>query len=194
MNNKSNFFPATLGIFLLIAGNAEAHTMASTGTSMFAGIMHPMLGLDHLLAMIAVGLWVTKLEKQAQWTLPLVFISVMLAGFGLARLGWNVAMVEPLLAASVLLLGLLIAGPQRLSLMLSVFLVSLFGLLHGYAHGIEVPASGSIWLYVAGFMLTCAVLQATGLAIGQILGRVRGAMTLWGAAIATTGMALLSGL
>lgn len=193
MTTKLSAFSITLGLLLLVAGNAEAHSLAMTGASFYSGIVHPFLGLDHLLAMIAVGVWATKLGRQAQWTLPPVFASVMVVGFGLARLGWSASLVEPLVAASVLLLGLLVAGPRRVSIIFSAFLVSLFGLLHGYAHGIEVPISGSVWLYAAGFTLTSAVLQATGVGLGSMLGRVRGAVTLGGAAIAATGLVLLTG-
>jgi urease accessory protein len=142
---------------------AEAHTFGAQGTGLTAGLVHPFMGLDHLLAMIAVGIWAGQLGGRAVWIVPLTFVSVMAAAAGLGPLGLSLPMVEPAIACSVLVLGLLIAGSVRLPTIAGAGLVGLFAVFHGYAHGLELPQAASPILYGLGFVLATTLLHGLGI-------------------------------
>lgn len=126
-----------------------------------AGLMHPIGGLDHVLAMVAVGLWAGLLGGRAVWALPAGFLGAMVLGFGLGAAGVGVPMVEAGILASVIVLGALVAASARFSLLLAVPLVAVFGLLHGHAHGTELAGQGA-FAYAAGFLVATAALHAVG--------------------------------
>jgi urease accessory protein len=152
------------------------------------------MGLDHLLAMIAVGLWAAQMGRRAVWQVPIAFVAVMAIGFGLARLGLSVPVAEPMVVASVAILGAIVAGAIRIPVGLGAALVSVFAVFHGFAHGIEMPAASSTWVYAAGFAIATASLHWVGLSLGTSLRRLPIAVRLGGAAISVTGVALLVGM
>jgi urease accessory protein len=162
---KAKYSLALFGLlaYVTILPVAEAHTFGSQGAGLMAGLTHPFVGLDHLLAMIAVGIWAGQLGGRAVWLIPLTFVSVMAAAATLASFGLLLPLVEPAIACSVLVLGLLIAGSVRLPTSLGALLVGLFAVFHGYAHGLELPQAASPILYGAGFVLATALLHGLGI-------------------------------
>ena len=162
---KAKYSLALFGLlaYVAILPVAEAHTFGSQGAGLMAGLTHPFVGLDHLLAMIAVGIWAGQLGGRAVWLIPLTFVSVMAAAATLASFGLLLPLMEPAIACSVLVLGLLIAGSVRLPTSVGALLVSLFAVFHGYAHGLELPQAASPILYGAGFVLATALLHGLGI-------------------------------
>ena len=179
---KAKYSLALFGLlaYVTILPVAEAHTFGSQGAGLMAGLTHPFVGLDHLLAMIAVGIWAGQLGGRAVWLIPLTFVSVMAAAATLASFGLLLPLMEPAIACSVLVLGLLIAGSVRLPTSVGVLLVSLFAVFHGYAHGLELPQAASPILYGAGFVLATALLHGLGIGFAsnsrqhKILQRIAG--------------------
>ena len=158
------------------------------------GIAHPLSGLDHVLAMVAVGLWASQLGRPACWLLPLAFPGVMALGAALGFAGWALPWTEIGIAVSVLVLGLAIAFARRPSLAVSLTLIAMFALVHGYAHGTELPASASPLAYGFGFVAATLALHAVGLALGGLCVWAAGRVVMRGAgtAIAVAGIALLA--
>ena len=179
---KAKFSLALFGLlaYVAILPVAEAHTFGSQGAGLMAGLTHPLVGLDHLLAMIAVGIWAGQLGGRAVWLIPLTFVSVMAAAATLASFGLLLPLMEPAIACSVLVLGLLIAGSVRLPTSLGALLVGLFAVCHGYAHGLELSQAASPILYGAGFVLATALLHGLGIGFAsnsrqhKILQRIAG--------------------
>lgn len=158
-----------------------------------AGIAHPILGLDHLLAMVAVGLWAAQQTGTARWTLPLTFVATMLLGGSLGFAGLEMPMMEIGIAGSVLALGLLVALSVRPPVAVASALTALFALSHGVAHGLELPALVSPWGYAAGFVAATAALHGIGYAVARNLPQVAAPLVrLAGAASALTGAWLLA--
>lgn len=148
----------------LAATPALAHLDPGEHGSFLAGLSHPLFGLDHVLAMVGVGLWGAVLGGRARWTLPTSFVGSMIGGFALALAGVGLPFVEPMVLASVLLLGLAVALLVRMPLGAAGALVGLFGLFHGHAHGGELGAAGAL-SFGLGFVAATAVLHAAGLFI-----------------------------
>ncbi len=138
-----------------------------------AGLVHPFLGIDHLLAMVAVGIWATQLGGRARWLLPASFIAIMGLAGSIGIAGVALPMIESGIATSVLLLGLLIAFSVKMNPVLGACLIGLFAVFHGYAHGVEMPALSTPWQYGVGFMLATGVLHGTGLLLGSGLHQQR---------------------
>ncbi|MFM9842512.1 MAG: HupE/UreJ family protein [Dongiaceae bacterium] len=185
------------GVLLTILGlPAEAHLLNASHAGAVQGFAHPFSGLDHILAMVAVGLWAAQIGRRALWVLPLAFPLAMAAGGLLGMSGVTVPGIETGIAASVALLGLLIALAAKPQLPVAVGLVALFALFHGHAHGTELPAAASPLLYGLGFVAATAILHLIGLGIGQILKLPQGqlAVRAGGAGIAAAGAFLLLGL
>lgn len=178
-----------LAAMILLAGTASAHTGDHTTVTGFAGgLAHPLLGLDHLLAMVAIGLWAAQQGGRALWAVPAAFIGAMVMG---GMLAWaNVALphVETAIALSVLVLGLLIATRRHWAVMAGMALAACFAVFHGYAHGLEMPLAASPALYGLGFVLATLGLHGLGIA-GSLIGRP--AVQWAGAGIAATGLALI---
>ena len=166
---KAKYSLALFGLlaYVTILPVAEAHTFGSQGAGLMAGLTHPFVGLDHLLAMFAVGIWAGQLGGRAVWLIPLTFVSVMAVAATLASFGLLLPLMEPAIACSVLVLGLLIAGSVRLPTSVGVLLVSLFAVFHGYAHGLELPQAASPILYGAGFVLATALLHGIGIGFAR---------------------------
>jgi len=185
---------AVLTFAVAICGSnvALAHTGLEHAVSFASGFKHPWTGLDHALAMLAVGLWAGLNGGRALWAWPAAFVGVMAAGGALGIAGVAIPMVEPGILASVIVLGLLVLTAARLPVVLGAALVALFALLHGHAHGAELPAQASAASYAAGFALATALLHGLGLGVAYLCrsdsGRliVRGA----GALTAVAGVAL----
>jgi urease accessory protein len=174
------------------SGAAVAHTGMEHAFSFASGFAHPWTGLDHMLAMVAVGLWAGLVGGRALWAWPAAFVGMMLAGGTLGMASVAVPLVEAGILASIVVLGLLVLAAARLPVALGAVLVAVFALLHGHAHGAELPSGAAAATYAAGFALATALLHAVGLGIAH-LGRrdngkliVRGA----GAAVAVGGVAL----
>jgi len=151
-----------------------------------AGFVHPFTGLDHLLAMLAVGLWAAQLGGRWIWAVPLAFVGSMALGGALGFAGVKLPLVEPTIAASVLVLGLLVALRVRLRWS-GLAVVGAFAVFHGIAHAAEMPAEASTLFYAVGFVLATALLHAAGVALGM-LPRARWA----GVPVALAGLWLLA--
>lgn len=153
------------------SGAAFAHP-GHESASFFTGFAHPLGGLDHLLAMLAVGLYAAHQPGATRWMLPAGFVLAMLAGAGLGALGVALPAVEAGIAASVLVLGLLIALAARLPLAASLPLVAAFALFHGHAHHAEMGGA-SLVTYATGFALATALLHGAGYAIAHWMPQTR---------------------
>lgn len=173
----------------LLAGPAMAHSGHGLAGGLEQGLLHPLTGLDHLLAMVAVGLWAAYLGGRARWLVPAAFVGLMVCGALLALGGLGLPGVELGIALSVVALGLALAGHLRLSTLLAAALVGAFGLFHGHAHGAEAAPGLSLVAYGGGFVLTTLALHGVGLAIGGN-GQPRFAR-LAGGGIAAAGLFLL---
>ncbi|SFT55144.1 HupE/UreJ family protein [Pseudomonas marincola] len=160
---------------------------------LMAGMAHPLFGLDHLLAMLAVGLWAAQQQGAARWALPLTFVASMLLGGVMGFYGLQVPMLETGIAASVLAFGLLVAVAMRLPMALALGMTALFALTHGVAHGLELPAMASAWTYALGFVAATAALHATGYALVRYLPQAAAPLVrLAGVGSAITGVWLLA--
>lgn len=159
------------------------------------GFAHPFSGIDHLLAMLAVGLWAAQNKRSALWALPLAFPAMMVAGALLALAGVALPGVETGIAASVAVLGLLIAFAIRMPLSASTSVVSVFALFHGFAHGSELPHGASALWYGTGFVAATALLHLAGLTLGLAANQKMAAraVRVGGMAIAALGGYLLGG-
>ncbi|MDX2227844.1 MAG: HupE/UreJ family protein, partial [Verrucomicrobiae bacterium] len=161
-------------------------------SGLVSGWSHPFSGLDHLLAMVAVGLWAAQLGQRAFWSVPLTFVSVMLLGGCLGMAGITLPYLETGIMLSILFLGLLIARSARFPLPICLGLVALFALFHGFAHGLEIPPNASGAAYTLGFIAATATLHLMGMGLGLMTGAfLKGNMLRWaGASIAMAGVLL----
>ncbi len=171
-----------------VAMPASAHTGAASA-GLLSGLAHPLAGWDHLLAMVAVGLWGARQQGAARWALPLTFVGVMLLGavLGLGRLA--LPGVETGIAVSVAVLGMVLLAGRQFKLPAAVALTALFAVFHGHAHGAELPAAAGIGGYLAGMALTTALLHLAGIVAGERL-RDGLALRLFGSALTVTGLAM----
>lgn len=183
----------------LLPGAALAHTGQDAASGLSHGIMHPLGGLDHILAMVLVGILAFQFGGRAIWLLPVSFLAAM-AGAGL--LGWagiSVPFAEQGIMLSVVVLGAVVAFGFVAPVSLAATLVGLFAVFHGYAHGAEMPETASGLAYGVGFLVATALLHAIGIGSGALfahLAKARGlALARWvGSAASLTGMALFAGL
>lgn len=176
---------------LLVATSALAHTGQQDAASGFAaGFLHPITGFDHLLAMLAVGMWGAQLGMPALWVLPVAFPLVMAVGGALGILGAPLPAVEPAIVLSVLLLGVVIAIGRKPPIVFAAALVAFFAVFHGYAHGRELPEAASAMAFSAGFVLATGCIHLTGIGIGFVTKLPNGSLLLraGGAAIAMAGV------
>ena len=158
-----------------------------------SGLAHPLFGLDHLLAMLAVGLWAAQQRGAARWALPLTFVATMLFGGLLGFSGIEMPLMETGIAGSVLALGLLVALAVRPPVAIAAGLTALFAASHGVAHGLELPALSSPWGYAAGFVAATAALHAAGYAVARSLPQAAAPLVrIAGVASALTGAWLLA--
>ncbi|PWC37483.1 HupE/UreJ family protein [Azospirillum sp. TSO35-2] len=164
---------------------ADAHSFGAHDAGFVHGVLHPIGGLDHLLAMVAVGLWAAQRGGAALWALPAAFVTAMVGGGLLGMAGVGLPAVELGIAGSVVALGALVATQACLSLPVSMAAVALFALFHGHAHGVEMPEAAQPLLYGLGFALATAALHGAGVAA---------ALSLRGLAQGRTGALALRGL
>jgi urease accessory protein len=168
----------TLAAVTLAPAAALAHAgHAHSEHGFIHGFMHPLTGLDHILAMVTVGILAYQIGGRALWAVPATFLAIMAAGGLLGAAGISFYFVEPGIAASVVVLGLIV--------------------VHGYAHGIEAPLDGSATVYGAGFLVATALLHAFGVAFGMLVGRFAASQgqigyRLAGSAVAVAGLVILS--
>jgi urease accessory protein len=192
MKTLSRSLSISAVILLLTGAGAYAHIIPGDVRGFGSGFAHPLLGLDHILAMVAVGLWAAQLGGRARWLVPASFVGVMAAGGALAMAGLRVPFTEEGIMLSLLVFGILIAVAARFPLAASMAIVGLFALFHGHSHGTEMPANAVGCIYGAGFMLATASLHATGIATGLSVERFPRLPLLRfaGAAIAVAGACL----
>ena len=170
------------------ASETLAHVAPGQSAGFAAGFLHPVSGLDHVLAMVAVGLWGAQLGAPAIWVLPVAFPLVMAMGGMLGFLGAPVPGVEYGIAASAILLGAAVTFEVKPSLVAAALLVAAFAVFHGHAHGTEVPEGQSALLFSIGFVIATGLLHAIGIGIGVAHARSWGRNLLRGAgAIVTAG-------
>lgn len=173
---------------------AHAHVgLHSDGA--LAGLNHPISGLDHVLAMVAVGFWASTLGGKARWIVPSAFVSVMAVGGMLGISGVPLPMVETAIALTVAILGLLVAFEIQVPTAGASAIVGLCALFHGHAHGTELPAMSHAAGYVSGFLAATIVLHAAGIALGALRFGKAGqiAARIAGAVVAVSGATLLAG-
>jgi len=156
------------GLGLMMASPAWAHAQKGQAAGFLTGLLHPVSGLDHVLAMVAVGLWGAQLGAPAIWMLPVTFPMVMAFGGFLGLIGVRLPGVEIGIAASAILLGAMVAREARPPVWLAATLVACFAVFHGHAHGRELPAGQSGLLYSVGFVIATGCLHAAGITVGLI--------------------------
>ncbi|MDR2207961.1 MAG: HupE/UreJ family protein [Azoarcus sp.] len=175
-----------------LAQVAEAHPGHLGGSDVVSGFMHPLSGLDHLLAMLAVGAYAALRGGNARWLAPLIFLGVLLVGSVAGHLQWALPLVEAGIAASVLVLGLMMIIGRQMPTVPGYALIAGFALFHGFAHGMELPGGSAFELYCAGFAVSCLMLQAIGFGVVRLLGAQR---AIWargsGALVAAAGLIML---
>jgi urease accessory protein len=179
---------------LVVASTASAHTGLETRFTLVDGALHPLGGLDHLAAMISVGIWAALAGGRRMWVWPAAFVLMMLVGGFIGHAGVGFPAVEPAIALSVIVLGLAVALGVKAPLAAGAALIGVFALFHGHAHGAEAPAAG--WYgYATGFALSTALLHAVGIAIGFGIAGLAGRRSaqIIGAATAALGVFLMVG-
>lgn len=177
-----------------VAGPALAHTGIGAGHGLLAGLAHPFTGVDHLLAMVAVGLWAGLIGGRARFAFPAAFLGMMIVAGFWGMSGASLAGVEIGIAVSVLVLGLAIALKARPPLLAGAAACAIFAIFHGHAHGAELPEAAGGLGYALGFVLATAALHGVGLASAQALTlRSPLAARLAGGGVALAGLVLLAG-
>jgi urease accessory protein len=185
-----SFLFSVVFLFSTCAG-AHAHLIPGDARGFGSGFAHPLHGLDHLLAMIAVGLWAAQLGGRARWAVPASFMGVMIVGAALAMSGLRLPFVEEGVLLSVLVLGFLITFASRFPLAASMAIVGLFAIFHGHSHGTEIPVNAVGFAYGAGFALATAALHGCGIGLGCLARFVSLPVVRWaGAGIAVAGICL----
>lgn len=179
--------PAGLGI----SGMAAAHTGHAVGGGFLTGLVHPLLGWDHVLAAFAVGLLASRVEAKRAWLLPVLFVGVMLAGVGYAELGVTLLQPEWLIIASLVVFGTMLFFDSTPLQWAAMCLVGLFALFHGYLHGSEMPLAISPTGYLFGLMTATLAVHIGGLAVGRISSPVM--MKMYGLLIGTVGFSAVFG-
>ncbi|SEH70891.1 urease accessory protein [Rhizobium tibeticum] len=199
MFSKSIKFNILLAAGALAPSLAFAHTGVGQTVGFLHGFSHPVSGLDHMLAMVLVGLIAWQIGGRALWLVPLTFVLVMAIGGALGMMGIAVPFVEAGIALSVIVLGAVVALGIQAPVAIAAGLVGLFAIFHGHAHGSEMPAAAGGVAYAAGFMLATAALHLAGIGLGYLIGKVserRGAVIARsaGGIAALAGVAFLTGL
>ncbi|CAG0969666.1 hypothetical protein ANRL3_01416 [Anaerolineae bacterium] len=160
-------------ISLLVTSIAQAHTLTVEATSWFAGLIHPLLGSDHLLAIFAIGLWTSQQGGNRLWQLPLASLTMMVIGAMFGYMSWSLPLVEAGIVSSLLVIGLMLTFTVRLSILPSLLMVGIFSLLHGYAHSVEMPQTFAMIDYVLGFVVATNALLGLGVSLGGLALRMQ---------------------
>jgi urease accessory protein len=173
---------------------AFAHVGIGDAHGIAHGFLHPVSGVDHILAMVAVGLFAAHLGGRAVWLVPLAFVAMMAFGGALGMAGVALPYVEIGIGLSVVVLGIILASRTTPPVVIAMALVGIFAMFHGHAHGAEMPESVSGLAYGAGFIVATAMLHAMGVAFGMLIGSERRVTQLAGSATALAGFAMLGGM
>jgi len=188
--------PALVSCLLLaaVAPPAFAHEAAGAAGGFVSGFLHPIAGWDHVVAMVAVGLWGAFLGRPAVWLLPVVFPLVMTLGGALGVLGVPLPAVEVGIAASAIVLGAMVAAAARPPLWVAALIVGVFAVFHGHAHGTELPEAANPLAYSLGFVIATGLLHGAGIGLSLLAHGPRGAQVVraCGAAIAALGVVFLA--
>jgi len=178
---------------LLWPSAALAHTQGGEAVGLLSGLRHPVSGLDHIVAMVAVGLWGAQLGKPSIWLLPVTFPMVMAFGGMLGLMGLALPGIEIGIAVSAIILGVMVGWEVRPPLWVAAVVVGFFAIFHGHAHGAELPAGADALLYSIGFVVATGCLHAAGIGIGLIHRWPVGKVTLraTGVAVALVGVCFL---
>ena len=155
-------------LFLTPAQSAFAHEQTGVTGGLLGGILHPLTGMDHLIAMVAVGIWGAQLGAPAIWILPITFPLVMAFGSVLGVLRVPLPLQEPVVALSALALGAAVAVRLRLPFAAAAAIVAVFAIFHGYAHGVELPTAANPLAFGIGFVVSTGLLHLCGIAIGTL--------------------------
>ncbi len=186
-------------VFFLCLSPATSFAHAIQGTGFLAGLYHPVFGLDHLLAMLSVGILSTQIGGRAIWSVPATFVTIMLiAGWvGMeALVDLADTQVETGIKFSVILLGFVIALERKMPIPLAMLFVAFFAIFHGYAHGVEMPAKAIPYHFAAGFVISTILIHLTGVLIGLIAGHWKSSATVLrfaGAVMMGMGLQMLLG-
>jgi len=195
LSPRKGMLQGILTIFFIMGWTkvACAHVEGGQAAGFFTGLQHPWSGLDHILAMIAVGLWGAQLGSPALWLLPIAFPMMMAMGAMMGLMGIPVPGVEIGIALSAIVLGGMVLAEVRLKLAVAVVMVGIFAIFHGHAHGTELPAGQSGLLYSMGFVIATGCLHGLGIALGLVNGLPVGKLALRGAGtfIAVMGVVFL---
>jgi urease accessory protein len=186
-------------LLALVPTGALAHGGGGVGLGLGQGFLHPLTGVDHVLAMAAVGLIAASVGGRGLWAVPLSFLAMMAIGGALAGAGIGLPGAELVIASSVIVLGAVLVFDASLSLAAAMALVGGFALFHGHAHGVELPVGLTPIRYAAGFLLATAVLHAAGVGLGVAASRLRArrgraVLRIIGGGMAFAGLGLLAGL
>jgi len=183
-------------LLALLAGTVSAHEVGGIAGGFASGFMHPILGWDHVVAMVAVGLWGAFLGSPAIWILPVVFPLVMAFGGALGVLGVPIPAVETGIAGSAVVLGAMVAFALRPPIWVAAVIVGAFAIFHGHAHGTELPEAANPLTYSVGFVLATGLLHLGGIAFGLLVRWPAGklAVQAGGGAIALAGVGFLTGI
>lgn len=185
-----------LSLLLMYSTIASAHETHGITGGFISGFSHPFLGLDHVAAMVAVGLWGALLGNASVWVLPIVFPLIMAFGGALGVIGIAVPAVETGIAASALVIGLMVAFKARPPIYIAAVIVGVFAIFHGHAHGTELPGSVSPLTYSIGFVISTGLLHLAGILFGLMIrwpvGKV--AVQIGGGVIALAGVGFLTGV
>jgi len=184
-------------LLMAVAAFLPGVTMAHSGhevSGFVSGLVHPVGGADHLLAMLAVGLWAARLGGRSMWLVPLAFVATMVLGNALALSGMTIPLTEQGIGLSVVVLGLLLAFAARFATPVCMAITGGFALFHGLAHGAEMPLNASGFSYATGFILATLALHLAGMIFGRVGTEARPQLftRVTGGAIALTGVALVA--
>jgi len=181
---------------LVLTQPALAHGAHGVAGGFWSGVLHPVTGADHVIAMVAVGLWGAFLGRPAIWLLPVVFPLVMAFGGALGVLGVPLPHVETGIALSAVVLGLMVAAAARMPVLWAGLIVGIFAIFHGHAHGTELPEAANPFAYALGFVIATGCLHLFGILFGLLTRWEKGefAVRTGGAAVAVGGLAFLTGL
>ena len=183
-------------LLLVITSVAEAHTTSGMSGGFVSGLLHPVLGWDHVVAMVAVGLWGAFLGNPAIWILPVVFPLVMAFGGALGVVGVPIPSVEVGIALSAIVLGGMVAFAVRPPIWVAAVIVGIFAIFHGHAHGTELPNSANPLAFSLGFVISTGLLHICGIAFGLLVRWPAGkyAVQAGGGVIALAGVGFLTGI
>jgi urease accessory protein len=182
-------------LLILIPTAALAHTGAGSASGFVHGFAHPVGGLDHILAMVTVGLLAWQLGGRALWLVPSAFVAAMALGGWLGLMGIALPHVEIGIALSVVVLGAIVALGIKTPLAITMGLAALFAIFHGHAHGSELPHGAAAAAYAAGFLLATALLHANGIALGFLIAQLgRVPIRIGGGLVSLAGVAILAGM